>query len=56
MTKDISKTQRAGWLGLIYVDEYGYGWLWKDGENKCLGKKKTWGDWKGSYSRLTQEN
>ena len=39
----------ARWLGLVYVDDYGYGWLWKDGENKCLGKNLNWGE---EYPRL----
>ena len=55
MIKDISKTQPAKWLGIIYVDEYSYGWLWKDGENRCLGQKKTWGDWRMAYPGLTLE-
>ena len=42
MIKDIPKTQKAKWLGIIYVDEYGYGWLWKDDDNRCLGKEKNW--------------
>ena len=42
----------ARWFGAIYQDTYGWGWLWENGENRCLGKKK---NWRECYPGLTQE-
>ena len=44
------ETKRAEWFGVIYVDEYGWGWVWQDGENKFLGRNK---NWRGCYPGLT---
>lgn len=42
MIKDIPKVGSSKWIGAIYVDSYGWGWLWENGENRCLGKEKNW--------------
>ena len=44
-----AETKKAEWIGVIYVDEYGWGWLWENGENKCLGRNR---DWRKCYPGL----